>query len=62
MIRAEELREKTLYYLANEKAAQKIAAAGHRRCLSGGHTYDDRVLQMVRIATGAKQGAKRARG
>jgi spore maturation protein CgeB len=56
-----ELEEKVRYYLDHERAARKIAEAGHRRCLTGRHTYEDRVTEMVRIVTGTKSTARRAR-
>ncbi len=58
----EELGEKVSYYLKRKGAAEKIAAAGHKRCLQGRHTYDDRVSEMLRISSGVKarvKGAKR---
>ncbi len=43
----EELREKLDYYLSHESERTRLAEAGHRRCLAGGHTYDDRTKQML---------------
>lgn len=46
----EELGEKTRYYLAHPEAARAIARAGYQRCISGKHSYMDRVAEMLRIA------------
>ncbi len=43
----DELREKIDHYLAHETDRARIAQAGHRRCLSGAHTYADRVKTIL---------------
>lgn len=45
----EELKEKVDYYLTHETERKKIARAGHHRCLSGKHTYVDRVSEMLAL-------------
>lgn len=57
----QELSDKVHYYLQHDKQARKVADAGHKRCLAGGHAYDDRVTTILKIAAGAKQTATRAR-
>jgi hypothetical protein len=46
----EELVEKVRHYLAHGSERERIAGAAHRRVTSGGHTYKDRLQQMLRIA------------
>lgn len=42
----EELRAKVDYYLRHETERLRIALRGYERCLSGKHTYQDRITQM----------------
>lgn len=46
----EELREKIRYYLAHEDERRRIARAGYMRVTTGGHTYRDRLHEMLRAA------------
>ena len=39
----EEYRDKLKFYLANHAARDRIARAGHERCMSSGYSYDDRI-------------------
>ena len=39
----EEYRDKLRFYLANHTARDRIARAGHERCMSSGYSYDDRI-------------------
>jgi len=48
----DELVEKTRYYLAHEEERESIAAAGHRRCLTSGYRYQDRVQKMLEVIGG----------
>jgi spore maturation protein CgeB len=43
----DELLEKTLWYLAHEDERVRIAAAGRRRCWTGGYTYERRLEQVL---------------
>jgi len=43
----DEFREKVKFYLANDAARQRIACAGHRRCMSSGYSYDDRIRAVM---------------
>ncbi len=43
----EELKDKLNYYLANSALRQKLALAGHERCLRDKHTYHDRITKML---------------
>lgn len=52
---AEELSEKTRYYLKNDSERKKIAQAGYQRCLQGKHSYLDRVVSIFETA-GSKSG------
>ncbi|MBY0371195.1 glycosyltransferase [bacterium] len=45
----EELRDKLDYYLAHPAERQKLAEAGHRRCLTSNHTYADRTAKMIQL-------------
>ena len=45
----EELRDKIDYYLEHPEQRQRLAEAGHRRCLEGHHTYADRTAQMLKL-------------
>ncbi len=42
-----EFRDKVKFYLANEAARQRIACAGHRRCMTSGYSYDDRIRAVM---------------
>jgi|GEM_PF-6589146 len=46
----EELKSKVDYFLTHETERRKIAEAGHRRCIAGKHTYQDRTEQIVASA------------
>jgi spore maturation protein CgeB len=39
--------EKLQYYLRNEDARARIARAGHRRCVTAGYSYDDRLREVL---------------
>lgn len=43
----EEYREKVGFYLANESARARVAAAGHQRCMTSGYSYDDRIRTVM---------------
>lgn len=43
----EEARNKIRYYLSNEDARRRIAEAGYHFVVEGGHTYVDRVQQLL---------------
>jgi spore maturation protein CgeB len=45
----EELVQKTRYYLDNEEEREQIREAGWQKTTVGGHTYDDRLRQILRI-------------
>jgi len=45
----EELLEKVRYYLAHPQQRKQIAAAGRRRCLKSGYSYQERLKQMLTI-------------
>jgi len=38
------------HYLAHDPDRQRIAQAGHQRITAGGHTYDDRLAQILAMA------------
>ena len=42
--------DKVRYYLANDEARARIADAGYKKVTSGGHTYKDRLEQMLKLA------------
>jgi len=46
----DELVDKVRYYLAHEQERKNIAEAGRRRVVAGGHTYKDRLIQMLQAA------------
>ena len=46
----QELLDKVRYYLAHEEIRRRIAIAGHARVTTGGHTYRDRLREIVRAA------------
>jgi spore maturation protein CgeB len=43
----DELIDKCQYYLARPSERQQVAAAGHKRVMAGGHTYADRVHEIL---------------
>lgn len=43
----EEYRDKLGFYLGNESARIRIAAAGHQRCITSGYSYDDRIRTVL---------------
>ena len=43
----EEFRDKVRFYLRNETARLRIAAAGHRRGTTSGYSYDDRIRNVM---------------
>lgn len=43
----EEYLDKVRFYLANQSAREKIARAGHARCMSSGYSYDDRIRVVM---------------
>lgn len=45
---AEELHDKVRFYLEHESERRRIAAAGLRRALASGYSYDDRARQVLR--------------
>ncbi len=45
----QELKEKLDFYLTHETERKKIAHAGYQRCLSGKHSYVDRVSEMLQL-------------
>ena len=47
---ADELVQKVRYYLAHDHERARIAAAGHRRLLTGHHTYQDRLREILAAA------------
>ena len=48
----EELRDKARFYFANESARVRIANAAHQLVTGRGHTYGDRLDQMLRLVDG----------
>jgi spore maturation protein CgeB len=48
-----ELLEKIRYYLSHDDERQRIARAGHTRVTMGGHTYRDRLRELIRAAASA---------
>jgi spore maturation protein CgeB len=47
---AKEMVDKVRYYLAHESDRRRIAEAGYRKVVNGGHTYKDRLVQIVAAA------------
>jgi spore maturation protein CgeB len=47
----EEAREKISFYLANDAARQRVADAAYEFVVNEGHTYMDRVEQLLRWAS-----------
>ena len=45
-----ELVEKVKYYLAHDEERQRIAREGHRRVVTGRHTYRDRLKDILNLA------------
>lgn len=45
----EELVDKIAYYLTHDTERQRIAEAGRRRVEAGHHTYQDRLIQILRL-------------
>jgi spore maturation protein CgeB len=43
----EEYRDKLKFYLANDGARDSIARAGHKRCMSSGYSYDERIRSVL---------------
>ncbi len=56
----EELLDKIRYYLAHDEIRQRIAIAGHARVTTGGHTYRDRLREIVRAAAASDSAAPAA--
>ena len=46
----DELRDKTDFYLGRDDARRRMAAAAHARITGGGHTYSDRLEQILQQA------------
>ena len=49
----EELLEKTRYYLAHDAERRRLAEAAHRKVTTGGHTYRDRLVEILRAVDAA---------
>jgi hypothetical protein len=45
----EEMVDKVRYYLSHDEARERIGWAGHVRIMSGGHTYQDRLREIIRL-------------
>ncbi|MBW2274328.1 MAG: glycosyltransferase family 1 protein [Deltaproteobacteria bacterium] len=45
----QELLEKTRYYLDHPEEREKIAAAGHKRCIESGHSHHERLRSMLTL-------------
>lgn len=43
----EEYSDKLRFYLANDDARDRIARAGHVRCMTSGYSYDDRIRSVL---------------
>jgi spore maturation protein CgeB len=44
----DELRDKVRYYLSHDEEREHIARAGHAKVTTGGHTYRDRLREIIR--------------
>jgi spore maturation protein CgeB len=49
----QELVDKACYYLAHTDERQRIAEAGYRRVIRNRHTYQDRLVELLRLANAA---------
>jgi spore maturation protein CgeB len=47
---AEELADKARYYLAHDTERERIRAAGHAKIMASGHTYKNRLIEILRAA------------
>jgi spore maturation protein CgeB len=47
---SDELIDKVKYYLTHDEARRRIAQAGHVWVTKNGHTYGDRLRELVRAA------------
>jgi len=58
----EELAEKTRYYLDNDAEREQIRKAGWKKTTAGGHTYGDRLMQILLTVqpAGSRLDARRA--
>ena len=43
----EEYIDKLRYYLANDPARERVACAGHARCMTSGYSYDERIRVVM---------------
>jgi len=44
----DEYRDKLQFYLANDTVRDRIARAGHKRCVTSGYAYDDRIRAVMK--------------
>lgn len=44
-----ELAEKAYYYLAHETSRRRVAEAGHKRCVTSGYSWQERMVSLVKI-------------
>ncbi len=54
----DELEEKARYYLEHEDERRRIAAAGRRRCLSSGTSFEEIMARLVETVEAAERGAR----